>query len=125
MNSFFNNFIFNLHEKFAPLITTKNYTQDPFLLKKLSDYYVTRLIPNFFIESKFKWQYSPHILSSRVLFSGFVLTVLYDVYFKMGIKEVSNKESLKYNFNLYDKNFIKYERQLLRKLKQSEEKIFY
>ena len=123
MNRYFTNPIYNLHNYVLPYFRPYNYVNDPFLRKKLSDFYFSKLIPDFYGETSLKWNYSPYVISSRVTFSVFLTLVYYFCFFKCRNKGELEKNK-KYRFDFYIKPFLEYEKAHLIKEKKNGIKLF-
>ena len=124
MNKYFGNTIFNLQNCLTCYVRPKGFAKDHYLKKKLSDYYFSRLLPNFYYDTGIRYSYAPHVIKSRILYTtvGFILMswIMYCKYLKS-----QRNHTKKYNFNLVTKPYIEYERNALRAEKKNLEKIFF
>ena len=96
--------------------------RDAFILKKLSDYYFSKLIPDFFYHTPLSKTYYPTIIATRVTLSlTFLFAFSYLVYRKSlaGQKEKSKK----YSFGLFTSKYLDYEKELLLNEKSKNRKI--
>lgn len=124
MNRYFTNPIFNLHNFPLRFLRPMNYVNEPFLRKKLSDYYYSRLLPDFFYESRLNWKNSPYIQSSRYMITFLAAFFFYCYFVKRGLR--NNLETTKkYRFDFYSKSFIEYEKQLILSEKNNHKKLVF
>lgn len=124
MNRYFTNPIFSVHNYVLPVFRPLNFANEPYLRKKLSDYYFSRLIPDFYYESKLNWKYSPYVLSSRILVTiASFMTFYYLIYYR-SVKNDKTKVK-KYKWALYAQPFIKYEKAILENEKKNSVKLFF
>ena len=122
MNKIFTNPLFTFHNCILMKARPSGFAKDAFLRKKISDYYFSRLLPDFYYESKLGWNYSPYVVSSRILYTtlGF-MTIYYFVFYRNIKSEVNN--SKKYNFNVFTGPYLRYERALLESEKNNSKKM--
>jgi len=96
--------------------------KDSFITKKVSDYYFSRLIPDFFYHTPLANNYYPTIVAARVTISAtFLVLFSWYVYRKNLSQDEENPK--KYNFNFFTKRYIEYERELLLFEKSRKNKI--
>lgn len=119
MNKYFTNPIFNMHNCLLTGKVPEGYAQNAYLRKKISDYYFSRLIPDFFYESKLPWKYSPYVVTSRLMFTFIGGYLLYRFYFIRPLKKETHFEK-KYNFNIFTKGYLRYEEALIKSEKQKK-----
>lgn len=124
MNRYFTNPIFTIHNFPLRFLRPLNYANEHFLRKKLTDYYYSRIIPDFYYESKLNWKNSPYIQSSRYLISLLATFFFYYFFFKRGLRQNLEKTK-KYKFDFYSKSFVEYERQMILSNKNSHKKMFF
>lgn len=122
MNRLFTNPLFTAQNCLISTRVPKGYAQNAYLKKKLSDYYFSRLIPDFYYESKFAWKYSPYVITSRLLYSTVGFFIMYKLCFSRKMsKEI--KETKKYKFNIFTKPYLSYEEKVILKEKSNKKKI--
>ena len=119
MNKYFTNPIFNMHNCLLSGKVPEGYAQNAYLRKKISDYYFSKLIPDFFYESKFTWKYSSYVISSRLMFTFIGGYLLYKLCFMRTLKKETDIEK-KYNFNMFTKGYLRYEEALIKSEKKQK-----
>ncbi len=100
----------------------KQRVRDAFILKKLSDYYFSKLIPDFFYHTPLSSNYYPTIVATRVTLS---LTFLFSFsYFMYKTSLAKHKEdSKKYSFSLMSRKYLDFERETILHEKNTKKKI--
>ncbi len=119
MNKYFTNPIFNVHNCLLSGKVPEGYAQNAFLKKKISDYYFSKLIPDFFYESKASWKYSPYVVTSRLMFTFLGGYILYKLYFVRALNKETHCEK-KYNYNMFTKGYLRYEEALIKNEKKQK-----
>lgn len=95
---------------------------DYFIKKKVSDYHLSKLIPNFFYHTPLNNNYYPTIVAARVTLS---LTFLFAfAYYRYKRSLAKDRDlSKKYPFTLVSRQFIEYEKETILNEKLSNKKI--
>ena len=95
---------------------------DAFINKKLSDYYLSKLIPNFFYHTPLNGNYYPTVIAARVTLS---LTFLFTYAFYRYRKSLARDQQIskKYPFTLVSSQFIEYEKETILTEKATNKKI--
>ncbi len=89
----------------------------------LSDYYYSKLIPNFFVQVNYKSNYTPTIIAARVTLStAFFAYLLYRTLNKFADRKEKTK---KYSNNIYSKYYINNEIKALKDEKTKGNKILF
>jgi hypothetical protein len=123
MNNSHNTFFSKIHFLLLNNLFCSKRVQDPFLKKKLSDYYMSRImIPDFFYHTPLSNNYYPTIVATRVTLS---LTFLFLFSYLIYRSKLSNhrEKSKKYSFGLFSKRFVNLEKNLLLEEKSNGRKI--
>jgi hypothetical protein len=108
------NFIKN---KFVP----NGYAENNYIKKKLSDFYLSKILPDFYYESKYTWKYSPYVITSRYIYTSIGFFVLYKVYKNHFKKEIKKEKT--FNFGIYTKDYLNYEKSEIIKEKEENKKL--
>lgn len=101
----------------------KNNILNPVIIKKLSDYHFSRIVPSFYIELPYNWKYSPYVYSSRIMYTLIGSYIIYRLFFVKCIGVESNTIK-KYHYNIYTKPYINYEKALIESEKKKDKIIF-
>jgi hypothetical protein len=100
--------------------------KDPFIMKKLTDYYFSNLLPNFFYHTPLPNNYYPTIVAARITISlGFLFLFGRYIYKRRFVKTGENGKAHKYGLDIYSKKFINYEKELILFEKTIKEKIIF
>ena len=112
-----------LDSKIISLFHSKIYAQNFFLKKKLSDFYFSRLIPDFFYVIPFSNNYLPTMMAAKTTISTICFLAFAFFSYQRNFKHLRDK-TYKYQFNLYTSRFCtNVEKELLKADKLAKRKI--
>lgn len=106
---------------FLNKVKPANFANEPYLRKKLFDYYLSKLIPDFYFESRLSFKYAPINVTNRYSITTLLVFALYG--FNYACFKNQSQDVKKYNFNSYSKSFLAYERELIKAEKKNPNKI--
>ncbi len=122
MNDSHNSGFNKLHLSLMNNLYDKNRVQDAFLRKKLSDYYATKLIPDFFYHAPLKSNYYPTMVAARVTITLGFFAVFSCFMYRRNLSK-NSENTKKYSFRLFAKRDLELEKDLLMNEKLSKRKI--
>lgn len=122
MNDSHHNFFSKLHLPLLKTLYNPNKVQDPFIVKKLSDYYMSRLIPDFFYHTPLANNYYPTIFATRVTLSLAFFLVFSYITYRRKLSHYRD-DSKKYSFGLYTKKYLDIEKEMILNEKNGKRKI--
>ena len=119
--SYFNGKFDNLHATFIKRIFHRN-LKDSFITKKVTDFYMSKLIPDFFYHTPLSTNYYPSIVAIRVTFS-FTFLVVFSCYIYRRYLSNERENPKKYGFNYFSRRYLEFEKELLLFEKSRKNKI--